>query len=206
MNLKIKKVYINLLTPLFMIALIVIDRSIYPLVMFACAILHEAGHYAAMKMCGVEIYKIVFYPFIIYMDYNEKSLVNYKAEIITAVCGPLMNFLVIIILLAVSRFYSFFGLPLIVFGNFFIMMFNLMPVEGFDGGRILKAIVSLKFEYTFTVKICNIVSFIFIVILFLAGIYLFFITEFNISVLIIMIFVSISKAFAYIEKLYLIKR
>ena len=72
------------------------------------------------------------------------------------------------------------------------MAFNLLPVKGLDGGTALHFLLIQKLDSLFSTKIIHITSVIFILLIFIWGIYVFIATKYNISIIIIAIFLTLS--------------
>lgn len=138
--------------------------EIYALVMIF-ALIHEVVH----MICGVILgfktdtlrimpfgFEIEFKPII--DDYNKKVLksnvISIK-KIIIALAGPLINFIIVIIGLILNFNNE------IIYANFLIFMFNLIPIYPLDGGKILKNILKIflgnRKANTYTNTIANVV-------------------------------------------------
>ena len=103
-------------------------------------VIHESGHaLCILKLCG--------YPTIINKISGPKlkiSSTSYKDELWIALCGPLAN--LTFALLTITPFLitnSFYLLEFILI-NALTAIFNLIPIFGFDGFKILYAIFSLS--------------------------------------------------------------
>lgn len=99
----------------------------------AACILHEAGHLAVMSAVGLPVKKICLYGAGIKIV-PEKKLIGYARELAVLLGGVMMNF----ILFAAFYFLSddpnakLFAAVNLVTGGF-----NLLPLKGFDGGKIV---------------------------------------------------------------------
>ena len=142
MNIKL-----NLNIFLFILLFFITNQlEIYALVMIF-ALIHEMAH----MICGVILgfktdtlrimpfgFEIEFKPII--DDYNKKvlksNLISIK-KIIIALAGPLINLVVVIIGL-IFNFNND-----IIYANFLIFIFNLIPIYPLDGGKILKNILKI---------------------------------------------------------------
>ena len=139
--------------------------EIYAMIMFF-ALIHELGHLLAGLLLGMKPEKIELMPFGVSIsfkikveEYNKKikkgNLLEIK-KILVAIAGPLTNF--IIILITNSLKIDIFKGLMIIYTNFLIMMFNLLPIYPSDGGRVLKGILHINFGIRKSELYTNIIS------------------------------------------------
>lgn len=130
------------------------------------AFIHELGHLITGIIVGMKPEKIEIMPFGVSIsfkinpkEYNLKIKKANKLEIkkiIVALAGPFTNFLIILITgnLKIDIFRSL----IIIYTNFLIMIFNLLPIYPLDGGRVLNGILYIIFGKRKTEKYTNIIS------------------------------------------------
>ena len=139
--------------------------EIYAMIMFF-ALIHELGHLLAGLLLGMKPEKIELMPFGVSIsfkikveEYNKKikkeNILEIK-KILVAIAGPLTNF--IIILITNSLKIDIFKGLMIIYTNFLIMMFNLLPIYPLDGGRVLKGILHINFGIRKSELYTNIIS------------------------------------------------
>ena len=139
--------------------------EIYALIMIF-AIIHELGHLLAGLLMGMKPEKIEIMPFgvsisfkINIKEYNKKikkgNVLEIK-KIIIALAGPITNFILILITYHLKL--DLVKSMLIIYTNFLIMIFNLLPIYPLDGGRVLKGILHIIFAKRKSEKFINTIS------------------------------------------------
>lgn len=142
------------------------------LMLFAC--IHELGHLCVGLILGFKPLELQISPVGMrvefkpkWEEYNKKigkgNTLAIKRGIIS-LAGPLTNFIIIcisIMLMKLNKNLSMSELyTTIIYANFLIGIFNLIPIYPLDGGRIIKEIlhivVGLKKAYQYTYKISKI--------------------------------------------------
>jgi Zn-dependent protease len=124
--------------------------------LFTCVVLHELGHALMARRFGVETLEIVLYP--IGGVARLKSMPSGKAELLIAMAGPAVNLAIIVVLLPAAGFilglalfqgelFQWSGLAslvgFLIYANGILLVFNLIPAFPMDGGRILRAALTL---------------------------------------------------------------
>lgn len=138
--------------------------EIYALIMIF-ALIHELAH----LVCGVflgfkpETFRIMPFGFSIEFksiieDYNKKVLksnIMSLKKIIIASAGPIVNLLIVIVGEIINIDKN------IVYSNFLLFIFNLLPIYPLDGGRIIKNVLKICFgnkkAYEYTNVITNVI-------------------------------------------------
>ncbi len=130
-------------------------NMLFILAIFLCILLHEFGHVVTGHRFGYKTKDIIILP-IGGMSRFEKLPDSPKEEFLISVSGPFVNLLIALILFLIQP-YSLSNFPyldiselnsknflfLLCEVNFFISIFNLIPAFPMDGGRVLRAILSL---------------------------------------------------------------
>ncbi len=141
--------------------------------LFVCVILHELGHALTARRYGIRTRNILLLPIggLAVLDrLPEKPL----QELLVALAGPLVNFGLALIFLPALLILQPYGFSELVFAllhpersnvfldfqataierflyfmvmiNFFVGAFNLLPIFPMDGGRILRALLSIRLK------------------------------------------------------------
>mgnify|MGYP001627299229 CR=1 FL=1 len=134
----------------------VIWTVLFVLAIFFCVILHEFGHALAAQRYGIQTRDIILFP-IGGVARLEKLPEDPKQELWVAIAGPLVN-IVLFILLSIYLYASGFEMhevedfgirastivPYLASANLILAIFNLIPAFPMDGGRVLRAFLSIK--------------------------------------------------------------
>lgn len=147
-----------------------LSHSYISLAAFVAAILHEIGHVVAARICDIPLkeMKLGIFGAAITPDSN---LCSYKKEIFLAISGPLVNILSVLLCLRMTANTNSF-ISMFVVSSLFLGILNLLPIDDFDGGRILKCCLLLKLPPNRVAKICDLISFLLIFFLWIFSAYL----------------------------------
>ncbi len=136
--------------------------------------LHEYGHYLATIKLGYSVDGLIFALYGSALKTN--NCYKPKDEILIALCGPLVNIFLIIILLASWWLFPslyLFTKPFLL-ANLMVLIFNMLPIYPLDGGRIILAYFAKKIPRTRleknSQKVCTILG-ILILLLFTYSIF-----------------------------------
>jgi Zn-dependent protease len=98
------------------------------------AALHEFGHYLVLRRMNKQPTRLTLSCSGIAM---ETPPLGYREELIAAAAGPLVSFLLGLV---------FPVAPLTALYSVCLGLFNLLPIPGLDGGRILTALLHMRFH------------------------------------------------------------
>lgn len=140
---------------------------------FVCVVLHEFGHSLQVRRYGIRVRDVVLLP-IGGMARADRIPEVPRQEIAVAIAGPLVNFVLAAIILAVlvvldrplnqepDYLTSLFAI------NIVLGTFNLVPAYPMDGGRILRGLLAIKLPYLratrFATVVGQLIALIFVVI------------------------------------------
>lgn len=158
---------------LFYIFMFFCDRSILTVITLACAALHELGHFAAARLCNVGVVKMTLYPFGADMKLDT-PLRSYRKDLFISSAGIAVNLALAALSLTLSdRLLEHMMLQI----NLALAATNLIPIDGLDGGGILRAILNLVFSEEIASTVLNITSFFGLLIMWGTSIHIFFVSN-----------------------------
>ena len=164
------------------------------LVLFFCVVLHELGHALTARRYGVKTRNILLLP-IGGLAVLERLPDKPNQELLVALAGPMVNvglavcFAPMLLLLPYEKFQQIFGFITQSEGNFFVRdvlpwewfvfgfvalnltvaLFNLLPAFPMDGGRILRAFLSIRLARIRATRIATFLGQVFAVALLVLG-------------------------------------
>jgi Zn-dependent protease len=143
------------------------------LLVFFCVLLHEFGHALTARRYDVETEDIILLP--IGGVARLRNLPDKPhQELIIAIMGPMVNLVIAIVLFAIlyiiegqqiftnwdtineNSFISL--LPILIQANLTLIVFNMIPSFPMDGGRVLRALIAMKFGKLVATKWASIIG------------------------------------------------
>ncbi len=160
---------------------------LFAIVLFCCVVLHELGHAMMARRYEVQTKDIIISPIgglarLLHMPQNPRH------ELLIAIAGPLVNFVIAIIVGTGLLMFGSKGLlptgdPAYIFNdlsnflpalfllNTVLIVFNLIPAFPMDGGRIFRALLSMRLTRERATRIATMFGQVIAVLFVIWGIY-----------------------------------
>lgn len=187
-----KKYKIHPLFVLYLVFLIVIGQYESLLVYFFVVCIHEFAHSFTAKKLGYKLEKMTLMPYGVCLNYNTNYFLP-NDEILIAISGPFVNFF-----LSILCFASWWIFPILMpyfqlfcYANIVLFVFNLLPCYPLDGGRVLSAIITKRYDKKLAIKICVVLNVCISVVMILAFVLGLFFAVINTNLLIIALFLFV---------------
>ena len=138
-----------------------------PLFTLAAITIHEAGHLLAACLLRLKPSGITADNIGIRLWFRDTSI-SYGKEIALCAAGPAANLLSLLLFLPLRGGEASFFFSI----SIALALLNLLPIEGFDGGRILHSTLSLFVAPMHADRVSDLFSFFFLFVLWCISIYL----------------------------------
>lgn len=164
---------IGILPAIILILMLLFQPSGIVIASLGAASLHEIGHMLAAVWLGIPLRSLDIGMFGASLKVRG-VLISYPKEFLLCAAGPAMNFLsaVIVIMLSEKRgYYSDVG-EWFACVSLMLGILNLIPAEGFDGGRILHVVLTSMFGPRISARVLSYTTFGSILILWMFSVYL----------------------------------
>lgn len=146
---------------LLLLLVLLFSKSRFFAASLLAAAFHECGHLLASRLLGIRLAALE-------LDlcgarlFPARAIPSYPAEALLAAAGPAASLLLALLLAPLSS-----GLAASLrAATLSLALFNLLPIEGFDGGRILSSLLSLCLSEQRAETFMSIASYITLLLLF----------------------------------------
>ena len=126
-------------------------------------IFHEFGHLCLAKILNVKIKKVKFKIIGFSAEFENGIEDKNIKKIFVLLIGPIINFVIgmVVLIYIKSHIYR----NEIIYTNFILFIFNILPINPLDGGRILFYILNLRYDLEDSFGIVNKISKIFLILI-----------------------------------------
>ena len=160
---------------MLLLAYMLIEGSFAPLRFLCFSLVHEAGHFIAIRLVGGRIEGF----FGAGQGFGLRATrLSYRGELIAAAAGPLTSLLL-------AGFFARIGNTYFCYTNLALGLMNLLPVFPLDGGRMLHSIFAHTLPEHLQNRLLQAVGILFILPLLALAFWQFLSSGYNISLLFI---------------------
>jgi len=143
--------------------------SVQSLLTVAAALIHELAHIAAAKASAMTVEKITLSPIGADIKFRGRTA-SYRQDLLILGSGIAVNLSMFIVSLFFDNLYlSYFGAC-----NLLLAMLNILPIEGLDGGGIVKTLLCMKVGVEKARTVTKAMSFLGIILLWAVSVYILF--------------------------------
>lgn len=149
------------------------------------ALLHEFAHIFVLRRFGIPVSHIVIQPFGVCAKISTAVIKNPVHEILMALAGPFINLIISVLCFIILQYLPISLIGYCMAANLSIFCLNLLPCLPLDGGRVMRALLTLGSDAVTALKISVIVSRIIIALLLCTAVWLLLTSSFNFSLILI---------------------
>ena len=153
----------------WLVLLFAFDKPYIAVLTLISAVIHELGHVLALAKFSRGFR---FFGVSSGFRLSSESSLSYRAELFTALCGPLANFCVILLLLPFLFLGSYPYASIFCAVNLFTAVSNLVPLEGYDGYRAIACFINRHSESRIHTEILKAISFLLTALIALISLYI----------------------------------
>ena len=199
------KIKINNYTYIFLFLCCICGYIKNILIIFFICFFHELGHVFFIKTFNYNIISIEILPFGGFTNIDKHLNSNINKDLIISFGGIISQILLFIIFFIFKKYFNIITYNLLIYYNFLIIIFNILPIIPLDGNNIIHLLLEKIFPYELAYKINAYISII-LLLLFIIINYIFkFDNYFIISFLIYKLFLYI-KNYKYLKNRFLLER
>lgn len=169
-------------------AILVAGRETLALYLLLPVAIHESGHLIAMAICRVRVESVAFTAFSIDVRRSAPATAGYARDIVISLGGAAANLLAAL-LLYLFAFQSL-RVMLLLAVNVAVALFNAIPIGSLDGGQVLRTVLERRGDLERAYKVSRICSFLLLIPLFAAAIFLLLRGEGNLSLLLACLYLA----------------
>jgi Zn-dependent protease/CBS domain-containing protein len=146
-----------------------VDGVVFIVLLFVCVLLHEFGHVFAARRYGINTSDVTLLP-IGGLASLERMPEKPSQEIFVALAGPAVNLVIALVLVVLlgARFdlsqmaqlqeATTTMLGRVAAANVALCVFNLIPAFPMDGGRVLRALLTIPLGYTRATRVAALIG------------------------------------------------
>ena len=180
---------IGLWFPAMAVLMLTLDESALTVHCLLASAIHEGGHFLTMLCCGDRPRRLVFDGFGVRVERETGNRLSYTAAAAVSLSGPFTN------LLCAAMLCIFGGLTEGVLVHMIIGGFHLLPISSLDGGEALYSLLCCRMTEEKAHRVLLWLSIMVLLPLSAVGFFLLFDTGYNISLLVLTVYLILLLIF-----------
>lgn len=198
---------INLFTYLFLILSMLSGYFREMFIVFIILVIHELGHFFLMKFMDIKVNSITIYPYGGMIKSNMIINTNSLKVIFISLGGVLIQLLLwcIVFLIYKIDIINTFYYEVFFKYNFYIILFNLLPIYPLDGYKVLNSFLELFVSFKKSIYISFIINIIFLILFFLY-LYIYRVSNYLIIVFLLVNLFNYIREIKYIMNKFYVER
>ena len=174
---------VSLPSLIFWVAVAIFDHTMQTAAALTAALLHELGHIAVIRACGMRLTSLTVLPYGLEMttdrrpcSFFEDIAVNASGCAVNLLLFPLLHTLGAVIPGDWGYFFLLLSASSLTLG-----ILNALPISTLDGGCALEALLSIVLAPHTAYRAVRAISFVFLILLWIAATYVFMFSGYNYS-------------------------
>ena len=136
------------------------------IIIFILCLVHELGHVFFIKLFKYRIVSIELFPFGGFTIIDKKINTSINKDILISFGGILFQLITFLVVYLFKDAFNNITYNLIIYYNFILMMFNLIPIIPLDGNNIIHLLLEKIFSYQvsyflYNLKILQVLIYVF---------------------------------------------
>lgn len=174
------------------ILLLVYDTRGTAQLSLCAATVHELGHIGCLAAFSQPPAEISLGAFGMRIRQGDGAPLSYAREAAAAFAGPAANLLLALLLYIISQLTgAYVQMRVCVCVNVFLALFNLLPVEPLDGGKVISCLLCIFIDSERARKVSKITAAVGISLLTAAGIFVFVVSGYNFTLIVAAVYLLV---------------
>ena len=198
---------INIFTYIFLILSMLSGYFREMFIVFIILIVHELGHFFLMKLMNIEVSSITIYPYGGMIKSNMLINTNSLKVILISFGGVLFQIFLLSIVFVIYKIsiISSFYYNIFLKYNFYIILFNLLPIFPLDGYKIVNSFLDFFISFKNSIYLSFFINTV-CLLLFLIYLYIYKVSNYVIVIFLFVNLINYIREIKYIMNKFFVER